>query len=69
MPLRWLSTLSHVTNLPPDQRVELAGAAKQGRAGFMKPTYFDLTVRNVKDARRFFEQVFAQHSSSAQGGS
>lgn len=25
----------------------------------MKPTYFDLTVRSVKDARRFFEQVFA----------
>lgn len=25
----------------------------------MKPTYFDLTVRSVPDARRFFEQVFA----------
>lgn len=23
----------------------------------MKPTYFDLTVRNLTDARRFFEQV------------
>lgn len=23
----------------------------------MKPTYFDLTVRNLNDARRFFEQV------------
>ena len=25
----------------------------------MKPTYFDLTVRNLNDARRFFEEVFA----------
>ena len=24
----------------------------------MKPTYFDFTVRNVKDARQFFERVF-----------
>ncbi|MHC4456597.1 MAG: VOC family protein [Planctomycetota bacterium] len=24
----------------------------------MKPVYFDFTVRNLKDARRFFENVF-----------